>query len=179
MKVGILGMGPSMKEAPFYDTSWEWWGMPWSEQAYNMDRWFDIHDWGVVKQWMGNFPSYLQRLQEADCPVIMQEKHDDIPRSEAYPLERATREVGDYFGSSIAYMASLAILEEVEEIGLWGVDLRDNFDHERPNIEFLIGFAAGRGIKVTLPERTVLKSRRLVNNYGDNKVVYPVRYGWV
>ena len=74
--------------------------------------------------------------------------YSDIPNATAYPMEDVSAVVGDYFNSSIAYMLGLAIVEKVDRIGIWGVDLNcdDEFAYQRPNAEYLIGFARGRGI---------------------------------
>ena len=90
----------------------------------------------------------------------MQEAYDEIPNSTEYPLGAVSELVGDYYNSSIAYMLGLAIYEGYDKIALWGVDLigqggwghADEYMDERPNVEYLLGFARGKGIDVWLPE---------------------------
>ena len=66
-------------------------------------------------------------------------------------IRDTTRE--PYLNSSIAYEIGLAIYEGFEEIHLYGVDLQTEAEYawQKPGVEHLLGFAAGRGIKVVLP----------------------------
>lgn len=120
--------------------------------------------------------AYIERLRSTDVPIYMQQQHDDIKFCREYPLNDVASDVGDYFGSSIAYMLGLAIHEKATEIGMWGVDLTDDYDHQRPGIEYLIGFARGRGIDVSVAPGLLL-SRRKTDEFMGNGVVYPERYG--
>lgn len=63
-----------------------------------------------------------------------------------------------YLTSSIAYEIALAIYEGFEEIHLYGVDLNTEAEYawQKPGVEFLLGWAAGHGIKVVLPENCPL-----------------------
>ncbi|KKK61087.1 hypothetical protein LCGC14_3017830, partial [marine sediment metagenome] len=92
-----------------------------------------------------------------------------------YPLDEVKAITGDYFGSSIAYMLALAIWQRRERVDLWGVDLsEDIYDHHRPNLEYLIGFARGRGMTVNVPPG----SRLLSFDSSKFEIHYPVRYGY-
>ena len=61
-----------------------------------------------------------------------------------------------YFESSVAYMLALAIHKNPEEIHIWGVQMADDTEYfyQRANFEYLVGYARGRGIDVTLHGRT-------------------------
>lgn len=63
-----------------------------------------------------------------------------------------------YLSSSIAYEIALAIYEGFGEIHLYGVDLNTEAEYawQKPGVEFLLGVAAGRGIKVVLPDNCPL-----------------------
>lgn len=58
-----------------------------------------------------------------------------------------------YLSSSIAYELALAIYEGFEEIHLYGVDLVTDAEYawQKPGVEYLLGFALGKGIRVVLP----------------------------
>ena len=73
-----------------------------------------------------------------------------------------------YLESSIAYMMALAILEKVDRIGIWGVDLHceSEYVYQRPNLEYLIGLARGKGIKVFIPPQSALLSHANGKLYG-------------
>lgn len=91
-------------------------------------------------------------------------------KARAYPLARVRALRGrNYFCSSIAYMIAHAILLEPEEIGLWGVDLAEDGEYvtQRPNVEWWLGFAEGRGIKVTVAKESALLKAAYV--YGQER----------
>ena len=120
----------------------------------------------------GPFDSYWQQLAEAHCPVVMQRKWADIPRSEAYPFSLVDVDVfggvapDQRYGSSIAYMLAYAIACYPSAVGLWGVDLKDNYDHQRPNIALLVGMALGRGIRVDMPPSVLRFTPLATKRYG-------------
>lgn len=107
---------------------------------------------------------HVAGLRMSKVPVYMLEKHTDIPMSERYPMEEITQLVGKtrngtpYLESSIAYMLAQAVLERVDRIGIWGVDLHceSEYAYQRPNLEYLIGLARGFGIKVFIPPHSAL-----------------------
>lgn len=113
-------------------------------------------------------------LRMSKVPVYMLDKHDDIPMSVQYPM----KEIGDlvgrttqgtpYLESSIAYMLAQAIYEGVDKVGIWGVDLHclSEYSYQRPNLEYLIGLARGRGMKVFIPPQSALLTHEKGVPYG-------------
>lgn len=173
-RIAIVALGPSHDEVPYGE--WETWGIGWDPWAPRYDRLFEIHD---RKLWEKRV-NFVDRLNEIDLPVYMQKRHPEIPKSAEYPLSQVIGEVGDYFGSSISYLLALAIYEGVDEIGIWGVDLRDEaYEHQRHNLEYLIGFARGRGIHVSVAEGSVLLENRMTHHFQGEPVTYRGRYGWL
>ena len=171
-RVAIVGLGPTHDQAPWRE--WETWGIPWDAWFPRYALGFEMHDRAL---WGGK-AKYVERLRESDVPIMMRQEHEDISASLPYPLGTVQEKVGSYFGSSVAYMLAYAIQQEVDEIGLWGVDLtEDIYDHQRPNLEYLIGFARGRGIPVTVPSGSNLLSHKTEDIYDGKPVVYPRRYG--
>lgn len=80
-----------------------------------------------------------------------------------------------YLSSSIAYEIALAIHERFEEIHLYGVDLNTESEYawQKPGVEYLLGVAAGRGIKVLLPDncpllRGTLYGRGFMSPHGES-----------
>src|SRR5690606_6566767 len=63
------------------------------------------------------------------------------PGTKPYPVQEAIALMGNrrYFTSSFSYMLAHAILEGVDEIGIWGVDLvtDEEYTRQRPAAEFL------------------------------------------
>ena len=113
--------------------------------------------------------------------LYMQTAYDEIPNAQRYPFEVVIQTTGDYFNSSIAYLMAMAIHENPDVIGLWGVDMTDQkeeYAYQRPNMEYLIGLAQGKGIDVHLPESCPLLKFRGENiPLGSLKPIYPKRYG--
>jgi len=88
----------------------------------------------------------------------------------------------DYFNSSIAYAMAMAICDKPEEISIWGVDMTatEEYATQRPNMEFLIGLALGRGIDVKISNYSPLcKFDTTGIKLGNMEMEYKERYGWL
>lgn len=187
MRVAVVGLSDSWRDAP-WDTDWQIWGLPWHEgQWLHMHRLFEMHDLRLLQSEHCKRPAgYLERL--AECQPYMQ---TDSPYGRRYPFEAVAETTGypgedgrpvGYWNSSIAYALALAIHEGAEEIGLWGVDMKgdDEYGYQRPNVEYLIGLAKGKGIKVHVPESSpILKFQNTGIRFFDHVPVYQQRYGWL
>ncbi|MFQ5878541.1 MAG: hypothetical protein ACE5JH_12815 [Acidobacteriota bacterium] len=157
-KVAIVGFATSSRDlAPFDDPEWEIWAL---NQLYRwiprVDRWFEIH-----KNWNEHVvegTDHLGWLQAAPIPVYMTQRIAEIPNSVRYPLERAIERFTPYFTSTIAYMLALAILEDFETIGLFGIDLivGTEYFEQKACVERLMGIADGMGKTVLIPGATAL-----------------------
>jgi hypothetical protein len=169
MKVAIVGLSPSHDEAPFGNPEWELWGLPWDKRAFGeFDRYFEMHDLPHFK----DNAEYIEHLN--DCQVLYtQEQYSEIKTSIAYQLKEVAETIGGaYWTSSVGYMMALAIHEGATEISLFGVDMASEYEYgyQRPNMEYLIGFAKAKGIKVH-----ILESSSLCKFTCDE---YKTRYGW-
>ena len=190
-QVAIAGLAKSTHDdAPYEDPDWEVWGLPWDEEKWTyFDRLFDIHPLDCIRKATPSFyrDGYEDRLRELERPLYMQEDYVDIPNAIEYPLQEVSDLVGDYYNSSIAYMLALAIFEQVDKIGIWGVDMADHgepghadeYMYERPNCEYLLGFAKAKGIEIYLPDECPLLKfggrfplGTVIPNYGH-------RYGYL
>ena len=189
-QVAVVGLAPSTHDdAPYEDPDWEVWGLPWDEERWPyFDRLFDIHPLECIRDATPSFyrNGYEDRLKEI-THLYMQEAYRDIPNAIKYPLKEVSALVGDYYNSSIAYMLALAIFEQVDKIGIWGVDMADHgepghadeYRDERPNCEYLLGFAKAKGIEIYLPDECPLLKfggrfplGTVIPNYGH-------RYGYL
>ena len=179
MQVAIVGLAHSTHDqAPFEDPAWETWGFAQDEDGYPyLDRVFELHPLDFVRGIRR--PGFEDRLKEFDVPLYMQEAYPEIPNATAYPIEDVIAVTGDYFNSSIAYMLGLAMLEKVARIGVWGVDMAgdDEFGYQRPNTEYMIGFAKGLGIDVVVPEESSLLTFG-VDGGGKHTRNWTGRYGY-
>lgn len=161
-KVCIVGYAENSRHLAWYDDpDTEIWGV---NQLYRFipraDRWFQIHkDWDDEKKWAPG-ANLREWLKAAPIPVYMLDHYDEIPTSVRYPLERVQAELRthDYWTSTIAFMVGLAIAEGFTDIGIYGIDLiigREYF-FEKACVEYLLGIANERGIKVHLPDGCAL-----------------------
>jgi hypothetical protein len=183
-KVAIVGFSPSTRDlAPFNDPSFELWGMnslfqflpgPWH-------RWIEMHDqahWDAIhkEQW----PKIEEFFKTCGIPLYMQDTFSEYPTSVKFPLD----EINEYFGftdlkssltrgyweSTVAYYIALAIFEErFDEIHLYGIDMTHDTEwaYQRPNTEFFLGLAVGKGIKVHIPAESALLSSLWLYGYED------------
>jgi hypothetical protein len=129
-------------------------------------RWVQIHPFaGMDARYQD--PNYLEWLKAIDIPVYMEKRLPvECPASVEYPYAAVCEAIGsNYFAvNTFGYMIGLAILEGFKEIRLYGVNMGDGDlgdRYARPCIEFLLGFAAGRGIKVWVPESSGLLKANL------------------
>jgi hypothetical protein len=168
-KIAIVGFAESSyKLAPYNDPSVEIWGLNelW-KYLPRWTRWFELHDsdtLGVTVRDLseGEQKRHLAWLssQPKEKPIYMQPQFCDgrFPGAVPYPLEAMCAEFGRYFTSTIGYMLALAISEKATWIGLYGVDLASDIEYpqQRPNTEYLIGLAKGKGITVEIPPTSAL-----------------------
>lgn len=181
MKVAIVGMSPSCADAPWDDPTWEKWGLPWHDGYWReMERHFEMHDMRLLDSVHSKRPDgYKERLQECDH-LYMQEEY--FPGVVPYPFGEVAKTTGYYWNSSIAYALALAIHEGADEIAIFGVDMKadDEYGYQKPNMEFLIGLAIGKGIKVHVPDASpLLKFNPVGVRFFDHVPTYVNRYGWL
>lgn len=161
-KVALVGFAKGTRhQAPFFDSDFEIWGL---NELYlhipRFDRWFQMHGRRELENNLRD-ERHLEWLQKCDKPIYMLKRHKNIPMSIAYPLKEMVAEFGEYFTHTVAYMLALAIYEEFKEIHLYGIEMSPpHYTRQRPNVEYLIGIAKGRGINVHIPEgSTFLRSQ--------------------
>lgn len=113
---------------------------------------------------------HLSWLQSRPFPVYIQEARPDWPTSRTFPKDDLLRwfapywpwrltkhgqiEPGpDYEVSTPSWMLMHALMEGYTEIHVYGIHLATAWEYtvQRPNFEWLLGIAAGLGVKVVLP----------------------------
>lgn len=170
LKIAIVGFSPTRDEAPWNDTSWQLWGLAWDSERLRFHRTFEMHDLEILRGYP-NSASYIDSL--ADCAGLhMQRVYEEVPNSIAYPFAEVAKTTGAYWCSSLAYAIAQAIHERPEEIGIFGVDGSEQYAYQHPNLNYLIGLAVGKGIKVMLPA-----SCPLLKFVSDPDFSYVGRYG--
>ena len=153
-KIAILGSAPSIAETP--QEGWEYWSLmsnyDYDQLPIEPDRWFELHNVAHLQN-LGVTEGALKVAGELDNLWMF----DPIGKAELFPRKEVLK-LGSYFTSSIAWLMGLAILEQPQTIGLYGVDLILNkeYERERPCIEYWIGRAQDRGINVEISKISTL-----------------------
>ncbi len=165
-KVAIVGFTDSRSLAPFNDPEFSIWGLNalflLGETVPRADLWFDLHPAHLIEADEKRSAWY----KATTMPLLLQEAHEDFPHSEKFPAQQVRKEFGDmfvkdpgefrYFTSSIAWMAAYALhaVPDLEELHMYGVDMAADHEyrHQRACVEFWLGIAMGRGVKVYVPD---------------------------
>lgn len=168
-RICIVGTAPTWRDAPWDDPGVEFWLLNdmYVLQPKRADRWFDLHPPSKMHFHKGKrlaahqVPAgyfvrpegHLQWLAQQTIPVYLQQATPSIPASRTFPRAEVEAAVGPYFASSPAWMVGLALLEGVTELHIYGIHLATEWEYvkQKPNLMFLLGLAAGRGVKLVLP----------------------------
>jgi len=163
MKIAIVCGAPSSEMlAPFDDPTWEIWCLGNRLTRYKdkrVTRIFEIHDYLAERH---DPKEYAEWLISHNIPLVVGDKFPSTTTDRKivmrFPFEEVERMYGSlYLTASPAYMIAMALLEHADEIAIYGCDLAID-DHEyfwqRPCVEAWIGFAKGRGVKVTIPTQS-------------------------
>lgn len=172
--VAILGLGPSLTQyleitkrlggrSRFCDEVWSINALGdvfASDVVFHMDD-VRIQEIRAAALPESNIASLLHWLKRHPGPVITSRAHPDYPGLIEFPLQDVLNDLGhDYFNSTAAYAIAFAIHIGVEKISVFGMDFTypDAHDAEkgRACVEFWLGTAAARGIKIALPKTTTL-----------------------
>lgn len=181
-RIAIVGTAGSWIHTPWDDPTLEIWGLndAWTLGLKRVDRWFELHPldrfhFRPLHQhvvYAHEVPhgcyvrphGHLEKLQEMarTIPVYLQQTPPAgwPPNARRLPFERLVAEFGTYWASGPSYEVALAILEGASEIQVWGIHLSTEAEYreQRPNFEYLLGIARGRGIHVVMAEASpVLK----------------------
>jgi hypothetical protein len=185
-RVCIVGCADSKRLVPWGEDM-EFWGV---NNLYGVelegahyDRWFEIHD--ITLGADGKYrrrddldfrgqkvDEYMKGLAAMTCPIIYMQKHwDAVPNSVAYPLDAILTIFGRYFTNTISYEIALAILMGYSEIVMYGVDMAvgSEYAHQRPSCEYFLGYAVGKGIKMTVPDEADLLKTRFLYAFEEPK----------
>ncbi len=167
-KVAIIGSSqPGLDFAPWDDPTWEFWVHSSVVNKCPKDRadlLIDTHPPHCFKEGRKNgFEDYYDFLKRSRIPVLMDNVYPEIPASVRYPVEQIKQQWPYEFGSLVAKLTALAMLQGVTHLGYWGVEYRDmEYVDQRPNTVLWIGIAIGHGVQIVLPTcSTLLKNMQL------------------
>ena len=108
-----------------------------------------------------NIAAMLEWMRCSQVPIVSSRTHDDYPSIVEFPLEDVLNTLGHaYFNSTAAYAIAFAIYAGATEISVFGMDFSyENVHHAekgRACVEFWLGKAHERGIKLNFPKNTTL-----------------------
>jgi len=185
--IHIIAKGPGFLDAPARSETGEYivWGLNDMPLYKKIDALFNMHD--LTKQPPPNKLCMVVAEQDK-IPLYTLKKHDWLSNTIKYPFDTIVKKflsghtVGKkplkYFSSSICYMIALAIHKGATEIQLWGASYFANQRDailERAAVEFWLGIAIGKGIKVHVHgPTTILKAGENNDLYGyeNNDIDY-------
>lgn len=160
-KIAIVGGAPSSAHfAPYDDPNCEIWvhgNQIDRHDGKRITRIFEIHD-NLSEH--GDPLKYAQMLVDRGIPMVVGEGFPiKAPHVEVYPFAQVNAFMGEHLTSTPAYMMGYAILHGATEILIYGCDMAVD-DHEyfyqRPTMYAWIGYALGRGIRVSIPKASSL-----------------------
>lgn len=198
MKVAIVGLADTGREAPWDDPSWAIWGLngghlrtpgffvrvQGERVSFRANRWFQIHPPDACD---ADERDWLQRLNDGDVPPVpTYVRPDDLAHWTAvYPLAAAAglfvpypiatirkQFFGCWFANTFCLEAALAITEGATEIGFYGVECGGygrELAVERPAVSQWMGICTGLGLTVHVPKDCTL-------SYGAAQPIYGFDY---
>lgn len=169
--VAILGLGPSVDQYTELTKRLggrrkladETWGINALGDVYACDIVFHMDDIRVQMTRAearpeSNIAAMVDWMRGYQGRVITSFPHPEFPSLEPFPLEEVVNDLGGniYFNSTAAYAVAYAIWRGAKKIMLFGCDFTYPNSHDaekgRGCVEFWLGYAMARGIKVAVPK---------------------------
>ena len=130
-----------------------------------LDVCFEMHP----KRYWGLLP-VMQRLNDFDGKIVMQEHNPEIPKSEAYPYEAIKKKyhldaMGEnlYVTNTITWMILMALEEGYTDISLYGIHMSHatEYAYQRASCSWVLGIIHGwildgKPYKLTIPKESQL-----------------------
>lgn len=154
--------------APYADPDVEIWGIG---NGYlhlqRADKYFELHRPAevlgtipVAEWWPA--PAKLGAkvvITHPEIPDKFTRRADGTPTVEHFPFADVLAAFPRrYFTSTFAWLIAYAMLQEPEEIGIWGADMSNSeeWGTQKACVEHMLGIAEGRGIRVVIPSASLL-----------------------
>lgn len=172
-KVAIIGFTESKSLAPWDDPTFEKWICN-NLHLFVPDKWqrcYDLHDDKTIT----SDARHVQFLQtNTEKPVVVWDPRPEWPASVPFPKRQVIETFGRYFTNSISWMIAHAIMENAEEIHIYGVDMAQTSEYgsQRPSCEYFLGLAVGLGIKVYVPPTSDLLKVTAMYGLEDDSAFY-------
>lgn len=116
--------------------------------AERATRWFELHGNTPLTR-ARRSPDHWERIAALNIPVYTLYELPGVDLAMKFPIEEAAK-IRDYFSCTFCYQIALALLEGVTELRLYGTPLIGAREAlvERPCVEWWLGYAHGKGVKV-------------------------------
>lgn len=172
--IAILGLGPSVDQyldytkrvggrSAFCD---EVWAINALGNVLDCDLVFHMDDIRIQERRAqadpgSNIAAMVKWIKSSRVPVVTSRAHPDYPALVEFPLEDVLNNLQhDYFNSTAAYAVAMAIHIGATKISCFGFDFTYANSHQaekgRACVEFWLGVAQERGIKLSMPKTTTL-----------------------
>lgn len=171
-EVHIIGMGSTMIKCPF---TAEVWGV---NQTYKVAKRVDklfITDPRV--NFKGKDNHDFDELNSLGIPIISLHHFPEIKNFVHFPYDEIVENFGiqdlEFFTNTICYMIAYAIHLGYDKISLYGIDMATQLEYilERGGVEFWVGVAIGRGVKVTNTKGSMVCRPAMNVPYGHKNYV--------
>ena len=172
--VAILGLGPSVADymsiargmggrQAYCD---EVWSINALGNVFDCDRIFHMDDVRIQEiraaaRPDSNIANMLKWMKTSRVPIYTSRLHPDYPALVEFPLEEVINDLTfDYFNNTAAWTLAFAIYLGVEKVSMFGCDYTYPNAHDaekgRACLEFWLGFAAAKGIRIGMSKSTTL-----------------------
>lgn len=179
----IAGFAPSRGGIEDLDPTIEMWSVNHAWQFFQEEKLhavFELHPYAHLQHhaYYGNADT--ERLHKEflakphNFPIYMIEAYPDVPAAVRYPIEDALELAGNrYFSSSFAYMFALAMLQGRNPIYVYGFDMATDTEwyYQRPNCEWWVGFAEGKGFEVIISKESPLCKVKKMYGYEGYQMI--------
>lgn len=180
----IVGCGPT---CAFCDFDAEVWGVNsvarWPSRLDKLFFFDNIEDFNPLIMTIVDVAKCFQRKTE----IITTQRNAQYAKKfgiecKVYPLMDVIDKLGSsYFSNTIAYELAYALyLGDVTKIRMYGVDHMTNQTYvmERSNLEYWIGRAVERGVKIEIPTESALLKTQDGKLYGYDQFFDSVKSTW-
>ena len=153
---------PTRGMAPYDDDEYELWGLAVTQTFVDVRRLDVVFEMHTSEYWERD-QNVKKRLVETKEPLYMLDRHDDIPTSIKFPMDTLTSLYRMYHTSSISYLLCMAYHSYLTtgkpgHVEMYGMHMAavEEYQDQRPCVEYWIGRMEGAGMTVIPPDGGVL-----------------------
>lgn len=196
-KLALVGMNARTRaNAPYDDPNFEIWTLneayvnPWMKRYDVLFQLHPVWDWSRSNNMADpNHPNYIRALsvegeyilppERIGKKIVMQDMNEDVPGCVQYPIieivDHFSNDGKPYLTSTLAHMLVYAFFMGYKEIYMYGFEMESDteYAHQRPCVEYWIGYGRAMGITIEAPGANILKGIHYA--FGSNWQGYRTR----